>query len=254
MSTHNLSVNRPYDVLNAVEADLKDQPDLLARLRRDKNTPKMLLFTQIAIAKATEREDYPLLLAVDIREKLKTALRDQVPWFDLSMSNLGGPANASLTVRFSLDPEKSWSNGIFQNSRHGLFSFDGREKAIEHFSGHGLPEKWRKTRFKSADDAVQKFMAYIDRISAPASLPAQDGYVAKGWPVASTPAEKEARSALIASVNRPEDLNPTRLDDALERMEPNASIKAMRGYLATLQMQGKIGLALSTRLLRHLED
>ena len=82
----------------------------------------------------------------------------------------------------------------------------------------------------------------------------RDAYVAKGWPVASTPAEKEARSALIASVNRPEDLNPTRLDDALERMEPNASIKAMRGYLATLQMQGKIGLALSTRLLRHLED
>jgi hypothetical protein len=49
-------------------------------------------------------------------------------------------------------------------------------------------------------------------------------------------------------------LNPTRLDDALERMGPNASIKAMRGYLATLQMQGKIGLALSTRLLRHIED
>lgn len=171
MSTHNLSAARPYEVLSAVEADLKDQPDLLAHFRRIKNTPKMILFTQVAIARATESEDFPLLLVVDIMEKLKKVLPSKVPWFDLSQSNLGGPANASLTVRFSLDPKGSWSNGIFQNSRHGLFSFHGREKEIEYLSGHSLPEKWRKARFKSADDAVQKFMAYIDRISAPVSLP-----------------------------------------------------------------------------------
>ena len=165
MSTHNLSVYQSYDVLNAVEADLKDQPELLDYFQAKKFSVDYVMYTEIAIARFTEKGDYPLLLADDIKTALKEALKDKVLWFHLDMSL--DPCQTKVKVNFSLDNPQSWAWGELENSRFGRFVFDCKKKKIKLKGSGGLREEWQETSFKSADDAVQKFMAYIDRISAP---------------------------------------------------------------------------------------
>jgi len=90
--------------------------------------------------------------ALDIAERAKAL---PVPYVTASVSQLGGPARASATVKLSLDPKDSWVNGIFQNSRHALFSVDPRDMSIEMFSGSKVP-KFRKARFKTPAEAIAK--------------------------------------------------------------------------------------------------
>jgi len=95
--------------------------------------------------------------ADSIIQKFKDGI--QAPWKQVYKSTLGGIERTSIMIKLSMDPKDSWSNGILQNSRYAMFDYhvDG---SLELFSGHGLP-KFRKTRTKSADDALAKINKFL---------------------------------------------------------------------------------------------
>ena len=84
-----------------------------------------------------------------------------------------------------------------------------------------------------------------DRRPAPApaapvrtSIP-DDAYVARGWPVGVDSGTQHARRLLITRVSRPEDLNESRLDDAMQN-ESDLSRRSIVQYLNILAEQGVV--------------
>lgn len=90
--------------------------------------------------------------ALDIAERLKSL---PVPYVSARVSQLGGAHRAATMVAVSLDPRESWSNGIFENSRHAKFSVNPEDGTIEQLTGWKVP-KFRKARFKTPAEAVAK--------------------------------------------------------------------------------------------------
>ena len=93
---------------------------------------------------------------------LERAIR--VPVVSAQISTLGGTSRASAIIKLSLDPKKSWPNGIFQNSRYSMFHLS-RDGTLEQFSlSYRLSKKFRKAKAKSLVDAVAKINKYIGQV------------------------------------------------------------------------------------------
>jgi hypothetical protein len=110
------------------------------------------------------KTDYTPGNVLEEAEATKGMLQDELsrflPFVSTSIGTLGGKEQPSVTLRVSLDPKNKWANGIFQNSRHGLFMLSWPERSIEYFSGHGLP-KFRKAKFKTPQEAVRKLTEHL---------------------------------------------------------------------------------------------
>jgi hypothetical protein len=79
------------------------------------------------------------------------------------------------------------------------------------------------------------------RAAAPAApaAPAGDAYVARGWPMGWDGSSNHARRLLIARVERPSDLNESRLETAMESETPETR-QAIVDYLDEIARQGVV--------------
>jgi len=84
----------------------------------------------------------------------------KAPWVHVEVSTLGGASRASVIIKISLDSKKSWHNGILQNSRYAMFHL-GRDGVLEQFAKSYQISKMRKSRVKTATEAVVKINKYI---------------------------------------------------------------------------------------------
>ena len=86
------------------------------------------------------------------------------PWVDVRKSTLGGDKNVAIMVKLSLDAEKDWNNKILHNSRYAMIRF-GVDGEMEMFAkGRGI-KNMRKTKFKTAKDAISKINVWIKKVS-----------------------------------------------------------------------------------------
>lgn len=89
------------------------------------------------------------------------------PVVSVRPSVLGGPDRISLMLMVALDERSSWPNGILENSRYFRIRLDN-DGVMEMFSGWvGKAKALRKTRVRSADEAVAKlnqYIAYVDSV------------------------------------------------------------------------------------------
>ena len=97
------------------------------------------------------------------------------PFVNVRKSTLGGEHRVSLMVWISLDDPSTWSNGIRENSRYVSLHI-GNNGEIELISdsgrkGHGgmmekttLSKRFRKTKYKSFEDAIDKINKYLDGV------------------------------------------------------------------------------------------
>ncbi len=84
------------------------------------------------------------------------------PWVDVRKSTLGGDKNVAIMVKLSLDAEKDWNNKILHNSRYAMIRF-GVDGEMEMFAkGRGI-KNMRKTKFKTAKDAISKINVWIKK-------------------------------------------------------------------------------------------
>jgi len=84
------------------------------------------------------------------------------PYVSVNISTLGGLERASILISLSLDPKEKWINGIYHNSRYLQFNLE-RDGELECFSGsrHSQGLKFRKTRVKSVQAAIDKINSYL---------------------------------------------------------------------------------------------
>jgi hypothetical protein len=82
------------------------------------------------------------------------------PVVQTSISTLGGKDRASIMLTASLDPKKSWYNGIFQNSRYFMIMIN-RNGTMELFNKYYKLGKMRKTKVTSLKSAIDKINKYI---------------------------------------------------------------------------------------------
>ena len=106
-----------------------------------------------------------VVMDIVMAEELATRIQKEVkvPFIQASVSTLGGKERPSVMVKISLDPKSEWKGGIYQNSRYAQFHFD-YEGTIEKFSGYGLSKRFRKTKFKTPEEAIKKLNTYIQQV------------------------------------------------------------------------------------------
>lgn len=116
-----------------------------------------------------ESMDFVDRMEADLNEDLNEALVQsdadaikaglQWPFVQVSLSTLGGDERASVMITVGLDPRESWSNGIFENSRYGRFSYNS-DGSLEMFTGSRGTNKFRKTRANGVQQAIDKINAW----------------------------------------------------------------------------------------------
>jgi len=86
------------------------------------------------------------------------------PHFKRSESSLG--YSSSVFFHVSCDAPSTWQNGIFHNSRYGIFHLktEGGKLKLELTSKGLNTEKFRKATVKSEDQAVEKIKAWMNAI------------------------------------------------------------------------------------------
>lgn len=84
-----------------------------------------------------------------------------VPCLRVFLSTLGGEANVSVMLTVSLDSKETWAYGILENSRFARLSLNYPERSIDLFSGDHRVNRFRKTRFKTPQDAVAKIEKWL---------------------------------------------------------------------------------------------
>lgn len=126
----------------------------------------------LATYDASHAGTHPVLdQALALAEMLKSL---PVPYVSTRISQLGGPARASVGFSLSLDPRSTWSNGIFENSRHARFSIDVADGSIALIASWKVP-KFRKAKFKTNADAVAKIMKWVHEAEGVKSNPEPRG-------------------------------------------------------------------------------
>lgn len=83
----------------------------------------------------------------------------EAPFVKAEFSTLGGPGRESIIVRVSRDPKEDWHNGIFQNSNYSIFHLN--QGSMERFSGRDREPKFRKTKFKTVHEAIEKINKFL---------------------------------------------------------------------------------------------
>ena len=87
-----------------------------------------------------------------------------VPHFKRSVSALG---TESVFFHVSCDAESTWQNGIFHNSRYGIFHLhteNGKLKLELTSKGLGT-EKFRKATVKTEAGAINKILQWMGNIA-----------------------------------------------------------------------------------------
>ena len=90
----------------------------------------------------------------------------KAPHVRVNISTLGGDDNASIMIKFSLDKDADKSDVDWHNSRKAHLSID-RDGTLKMFSyaNHIIPIKaLRKSKIKSAKDAIKKINDWIGKI------------------------------------------------------------------------------------------
>lgn len=108
------------------------------------------------------REGYTDDTAEEFAAALKRGLK--APWVQAYVSKLGGPGRHSVMLKLSLDPEAEWNNKILHNSRYAMFQFNGGK--IEQHARHYKIAKFRKSKFKDVQDAINKINKWIAKADA----------------------------------------------------------------------------------------
>lgn len=91
---------------------------------------------------------------------LKIKKEIDAPYVNAKISTLGGKHRPSVMVSISLDPRENWGNKIFDNSRYMRFhiTYDG---VIDQHARAREVKNFRKARFKSPDEVIQKINRYL---------------------------------------------------------------------------------------------
>jgi len=90
--------------------------------------------------------------------QMKTKIK--APFVSATVGTLGGKERPHIIVKISLDPKSEWTNGIYQNSRYGIFSLD-HFGSLELYSKYYELPKMRKSRAKDGKTAIDKINKYI---------------------------------------------------------------------------------------------
>jgi len=104
------------------------------------------------------------LFTIDNIEDAKSKMQKNIkaPYVMVSHSTLGGDERISILLKISLDDQKTWANGIFQNSKFFQIRYDSTDSKLELFTKHfSITQKFRKTKTKSVEDAISKINKYI---------------------------------------------------------------------------------------------
>lgn len=106
------------------------------------------------------------LFTVDDVEEWKSKLQKGIkaPFVNVKKSTLGGPQNVSIMITVSLDDKKDWPNKILQNSRYFNMQMENSGSLEQFTKSHRIEKKFRKSKFKSVDDAIKKINKYIDQV------------------------------------------------------------------------------------------
>ena len=86
------------------------------------------------------------------------------PHFKRSVSPLG---TESVFFHVSCDAENTWQNGIFHNSRYGIFHLHTEKGKLKlELTSKGLgTEKFRKATVKSESHAINKVLEWMGKIA-----------------------------------------------------------------------------------------
>jgi len=84
----------------------------------------------------------------------------KAPFVHTQYSTLGGVERASMIVTISYQEKKDWTNNILQNSPYAMFHL-GYDGVLEQFSRGMKVEKFRKTRVKDVDEAIDKINGFL---------------------------------------------------------------------------------------------
>lgn len=94
-------------------------------------------------------------------EEILRGLQEHFPAVFVQLSTLGGPENASVMIKLSLDEKETWINGYFENSRFSMFSLNNGK--LEQFAKHHQLSNFRKSTIKSNDDVVSKIVSWSSK-------------------------------------------------------------------------------------------
>ena len=94
----------------------------------------------------------------DLRDRIKAIPAIKV--FHVDVSRLGPVP--SIIIKVGLDERDTWINGIFQNSRHAMFSIHGDMK-LEMFTCWSVP-KFRKCSVNGVDAIIRKLTLWTEKV------------------------------------------------------------------------------------------
>ena len=108
-------------------------------------------------------EEVELGEEIDINSAVQSQIEKgiKVPHIQTSISTLG--PKTSLAIRISLDDKSTWQNGIFHNSRYGLFMLRGEDNKLEMLThNRSGTAKFRKTKIKDVKDLISKLTKWVE--------------------------------------------------------------------------------------------
>lgn len=108
----------------------------------------------------------PEALANELSRDLQMLLTAKLPYVSAQVSTLGGVSTPSVLIRFSADPQSSWSNKILQNSRWGLLHVTLRSGQYEIHSGQygrELPSL-RAAKASTPKEVLRKVQVWLDKV------------------------------------------------------------------------------------------
>lgn len=106
------------------------------------------------------------VMDLSMAESLASRIKKEInaPFVNAKISTLGGKHRPSVMVSISLDPKDEWENKIFQNSDWMMFSINYDGIIDQHARSHEV-KNFRKARFKSPDEVIQKINRYLGQLT-----------------------------------------------------------------------------------------
>ncbi len=102
------------------------------------------------------------MMDLDAAQKLAVELTDKIDakWVRARVSTIGGKHRPSIMMSISLDPRNEWENKIFQNSRWMMFAINYDGVINQHARAREV-KNFRKARFRTPDEVIQKINRYL---------------------------------------------------------------------------------------------
>ena len=164
VSTH-ATEEEAIKALDAIPSNMFVEGDVVYR-----DIPESL--NDIESAKGAPGSLFNAETAQSVADRIKTEVK--APFVNAYVSTLGGPENVSVMFTIGADPKESWTNGILQNSRYGMFDLDNDGTIEQHSGGFS---KWkqpnnalRKRNVKSVDQLIQVLNSFLEQVNAPQTV------------------------------------------------------------------------------------